>query len=43
LRTQGVREIAGELGYSRRFVHKTLANSKPLVVSYAAVSGETVF
>lgn len=34
LRSQGrsVRQIAGELGYSRGLVHKTLANNRPLGV-----------
>jgi DNA invertase Pin-like site-specific DNA recombinase len=37
LRIQGrsVREIAGELGYSRGLVHKTLANSRPLGIANA--------
>jgi DNA invertase Pin-like site-specific DNA recombinase len=38
LRVQGrtVREIAAELGYSRRLVHKTLANRKSVRVAIAA-------
>jgi DNA invertase Pin-like site-specific DNA recombinase len=38
LRSQGrsVREIAGELGYSRGLVHKTLANSRPIAIANAA-------
>jgi hypothetical protein len=38
LRIQGrsVREIAGELGYSRGLVHKTLVNSKAIGVANAA-------
>jgi DNA invertase Pin-like site-specific DNA recombinase len=38
LRSQGrtVREIAGELGYSRSLVHKTLANSRSVRVANAA-------
>jgi DNA invertase Pin-like site-specific DNA recombinase len=38
LRTAGrtVREIAGELGYSRSLVHKTLANREPFCVANAA-------
>jgi DNA invertase Pin-like site-specific DNA recombinase len=38
LRTAGrtVREIAGELGYSRSLVHKTLANREPFRVANAA-------
>jgi len=41
LRAQGrsVREIAGELGYSRGLVHKTLANSSPTTsVSYPTIA-----
>ena len=38
LRAQGrtVREIAGELGYSRSLVHKNLANREPFCVANAA-------
>jgi DNA invertase Pin-like site-specific DNA recombinase len=32
-RGRSVREIAGELGYSRGLVHKTLANSRPTAVA----------
>ena len=41
LRAEGrsVREIAGELGYSRGLVHKTLANSRPTAVASEPASG----
>lgn len=37
-RAQGrsVREIVAELGYSRSFVHKTLANCEPFIIATAA-------